>query len=78
MPAPAPAVAPTECGAGTACGAGPGPDETRTANTTQAITAARAHMIFVKRRFIRPQSANSKGFIVLSRIALTLIATRPR
>jgi hypothetical protein len=68
------APAPAEWVAGAAWGGEPA--ETMTANTTQTIAAATAHMIFVKRRFIRPQSANSNGFIVLG-ITLRLIATRP-
>jgi hypothetical protein len=41
-----------------------GPDEAATTQTTQIRTAATAHIARVKSRFNRPQSANSKGFIV--------------
>jgi hypothetical protein len=73
-PALAPDAAVAECGVGTARRAGPA--EARTAKTTQTITAASAHMSLVKRRFNRPQSANSSGFIVPG-ITLRLTATRP-
>ncbi len=63
------AAAGTEaCAAGAACVAGAACDllvgAARATHTTQTMRTATAHMTRVKRRFMRPQSANSSGFMV--------------